>query len=143
MAEGIAKDSLSSVGSFDIRSAGLHAVPGNPPFEYAVRVCSNHGISIASHRARRATASLISWADLIFCMERDQCYQVRAQASEYSHVFLLGEPVPGIPDEIDDPYGGGLKKFEQTFYHLTKAIAFHFGHYKEGRRYDRKAKAFG
>ena len=76
-------------------------------------------------------------------MGREQTCQILAQVPVSPPVHLLGESVPGIPDEIADPYGGDLEEFEQTFYHLTKAIAFHFGHYKEGRRYDRKAEAFG
>jgi protein-tyrosine-phosphatase len=143
MAEGIARELLPLPGLFGIKSAGFFAVAGNPPSDYAVRVCSNHGISIASHRAQRLTPSLIAWADLVFCMERDQCDQVVSMANGSALVRLMGESVPGIPDEVDDPYGRGMEAFERTFYFLTRAITFHLGHYKEGRRYDRKAKAIG
>ncbi len=143
MAEGIAREFLVFTGSCEVRSAGLFAVPGNPPSDYAVRVCSNHGISIAAHRAQLLTPALVEWADIVFCMERNQCRQVAALADGSFLVRLMGESVPGVPDEIADPYGRGIEEFEQTFHHLTRAMAFHLGHYKEGRRYDRKAKAIG
>ncbi len=144
MAEGIAKELFHGDPSVGIASAGLYAVPGNPPYRHAIRVCSNHGIYIASHRAQPLTHKLVRWADIIYCMEREQCIEItRRMSAGSSTIRLIGEGVPDIPDEIVDPFGGDIQEFEQTFSYLTRAIAFHFDYYKEGRRYDRKTKAFG
>lgn len=143
MAEGIARVFLQSDPSFGIKSAGLYAIPGTLPSEKAIDVCSNHGIHIETHRAQALTPALAEWADIILCMERGYCLHVRSLSPENTSIRLIGEGVPEIPDEIADPYGGDMSDYEQTFFHLTKAITFHFGHYKEGREYDRKAKAFG
>ncbi len=142
MAEGIAKAFLRGTSSLHFKSAGLYALPGNPPSKHAIHVCLSHGIHIERHRAQPLTSSLAGWADSVFCMERDQCLFVKG-LSENARVFLIGEGVPGIPDEIADPYGGPLKDYEQTFFHLTKAIAYHFGQFREGRQHDRETKAFG
>ncbi len=143
MAEGIAKALLQERSFFRIKSAGLCAIPGNPPAETAVRVSSNHGIPIAHHRAQRLSLALTRWADIIFCMERSHGLQVRKLSSPAPPIRLIGEGVPGIPDEVSDPYGGTKNDYEQTFFHLTKAIAYHFGLHQEGREHDRKAEALG
>ena len=143
MAEGIAKSLLSGNPSLHIQSAGLYAVPGNPPSENAVKVCLKHGIDIRQHRAQPVTPTLSAWADLIFCMERYQCLEIQTFAYAVVPIRLIGENVPDIPDEIPDPYGYGLETYEQTFQSLTRAIAFHLGHLRERREYDRKAEASG
>ncbi len=143
MAEGIAGAMFMGDDFLHVESAGLHAVPDNAPSENAVTVCLKHGIDIRRHRARAVTPILLSRIDLVFCMERYQCLDVLANAPHLLPVRLIGEDVPGIPDEIPDPYGHGLPTYERTFQSLTRAIAFHLGHLRERREYDRKAKTSG
>jgi|GEM_PF-2466904 len=141
MAEGIAKAYAGPDSSVDIRSAGLFAIPGNIPSEYAVSTCLKHNIDIRGHRAHPVSYSLISWADFIFCMEHYQCLEIQRLFNTKTNVLLLGEGISGIPEEIIDPYGRSLEDYEQTFSYLTKAIEYHFGHFSERSGYDRKAKA--
>ncbi len=143
MAEGIAKALLGGTPSIEIQSAGLYAIPGNTPSKNAVKACLKHGIDIRKHRAQPVTPSLLTWADLIFCMERYQCQELQTFAHLAAPVRLIGENVPDIPDEIPDPYGYDLETYEQTFQSLTRAIFFHLGHLRERRKYDRKAEASG
>ncbi len=143
MAEGIAKVLLGGNTSIVIRSAGLHAIAGNLPTENTVEICLRHGIDIRGHRAQPVTPTLLAWADLIFCMERYQCLEIQALTPSKVPVRLIGEGVPGIPEEIPDPYGYDLETYEQTFQSLNRAIAAHLGHLRERRKYDRKAEASG
>ena len=143
MAEGIAKAFFSGNPSVNIQSAGLYALPGNVPSENAVKTCLKHGIDIRWHRAQPVTPALLTWSDLIFCMERYQCLEIQGLLRHEVPVKLIGEGVPGIPDEIPDPYGHKLETYEQTFQSLTRAIAVHLGHLRERREYDRKAEASG
>ena len=137
MAEGIAKVHFKFDPRVTVKSAGLAAVPGNPPSENAMRACKAHGIDIRNHRAHPVSPGLLSKFDTVFCMERYQCREVRTLLKQEAIIHLIGENVPGVSNEIPDPYGKAPDSFEQTFRDLNKAIMFHFGKNTERREHDR------
>ncbi len=143
MAEGITRFLFKDLPSLTTKSAGLYAVRGASPSKNAVIVCERHGIDIRNHRAQPLTHQLLVWADLVFCMEHSQKYEIMTMGDTATQLRLMGEGVPDIPDEIPDPYGGDLHVYEEIFYFLTQAIEFHLGRFRERRRYDRKTEAFG
>ena len=143
MAEGITKTMFKGNNTLHARSAGLYAVPGNPPSKNAIDVCGVYGIDIRDHRAQPLSQTLLNWADLIFCMEEYQDLEIRTLARQEVPIRLLGRDIEGVPDEIPDPYGGDPHVYEETFRFLTQAIVFHLGRFEERRRYDREAEAAG
>ena len=73
MAEGILRDRIEKEGVEGIRvaSAGTWGLEGEPAAKHAVKVCSDRGIDISGHVARRLTGDMIEESDLVLTMEMD------------------------------------------------------------------------
>src|SRR3989304_599722 len=114
MAEGLLKRMLgeSSLENVEVRSAGGLASGGSPASEGAVNVCSEIGVDLSRHRNSALTQQLVSWADVILCMEHYHAHAVSdllPSASGKTH--LLGEW--GSPEEsmeVPDPVGAALSQ---------------------------------
>lgn len=72
MAEGILKKMLKEKGSkyedIQVISAGISAVDGDPPSEFALSALEEQGIDISKHSAKQLSAKMIDDADLILTM---------------------------------------------------------------------------
>lgn len=56
------------------QSAGLTAIGGEPGADNAIAVCSEIGVDISAHRARRFTAEEIATWDMYFTMSKTHGY---------------------------------------------------------------------
>ena len=68
MAEGLFRHAVKGRSEFRILSAGVGAVDGCPPSEYAVRALRELGLDISPQRSRMLTHELVQKADYIFGM---------------------------------------------------------------------------
>ena len=59
---------LKGRGDYQVLSAGLGAMEGQPPSAYAVQAVKELGIDISSQRSRMLTPELVQQADYIFGM---------------------------------------------------------------------------
>jgi protein-tyrosine phosphatase len=73
MAEGILKDRIRKRGLHGIRvsSAGTWGLEGEPAAKHAVKVCSERGIDLSGHVARRLSPEIIEQSDLVLAMEME------------------------------------------------------------------------
>jgi glycine hydroxymethyltransferase len=110
MAEGIFRQSVRGRGDYQVVSAGLGALEGQPPSPYAVQAVKELGIDISGLRSRMLTAELVQQADYIFGMTHshlDTVAMLYPQAAEKS--FLLrefDETLGSFEKDISDPIGG-------------------------------------
>ena len=126
MAEGILKRMLAEgkIEGFEVRSAGAMAGGGSPASEEAVSACRDIGVDLSTHRSTRLTADLVSWADLILCMENrhaEMVVDLSPTASAKTH--LLGEfgPADGVL-EVPDPIGMPLPGYRECRDHLFDSL---------------------
>src|ERR1039458_9808041 len=68
MAEGIFRQAMRGRGEYQVLSAGLGALEGQPPSAYAIQAVKELGIDISRGRSRMLTAELVQQADYIFGM---------------------------------------------------------------------------
>ncbi len=95
----------------EVRSAGTHALVGEPATKEAVATLSEMGITIADHRAQQVTKELLTWADLVLTMESEhRLWILNAWSDVEDKVFTLSEFV-GRRGAIEDPYGGGKEAY--------------------------------
>ncbi len=110
MAEGLFRHEMRGRKDYRVLSAGVGALDGQTPSEYAVRALRELGIDISKQRSRLLTAELIQQADYIFGMTHshvDAITLLYPQATEKT--FLLrefDETLDIYENDISDPIGG-------------------------------------
>ena len=121
MAEAILK--AKNYENINVRSAGIYAYDGNGMSQNAEEVLLQKDI-FHSHQSSQFTKSDAQWADLILTMTMAHKEMVINLVEEAAHkTFTLKEYVAmGNGMDIQDPFGGNLQIYEQTYDQLNEAI---------------------
>jgi len=128
MAEGIlkkvAKD--NNANHLKIGSAGTAAIDGMPATDFAVMAAKHWDIDISSHRSRKLTGNLVNSSDLILAMSPEHVEAIlSSDSSALSKTYLLKgfpQPYDSSQARVDDPIGGSLEQYNQTFLELDEII---------------------
>ena len=108
-------------------SAGVGAMDGQPPSDYAVRALAELGIDISHQRSNSLSAELVSKADYIFGMTHshvDAITLLYPQAAEKT--FLLrefDETLDFFEKDISDPIGGSYEVYANCRDQIEQGIA--------------------
>src|SRR5687768_17427985 len=127
MAEGLFRHATKGRSDFRVLSAGVGAVDGLPPSEFAVRALRELGIDISKQRSRMLTAELVNQADYIFGMTHshvDAITLLYPQAAEKT--FLLrefDETLESYENDISDPIGGSYEIYLNCRDQIEQGIA--------------------
>jgi len=138
MAEGILKDRIERKGTGGIRvsSAGTWGLEGEPAAKHAIDVCSDRGIDLAGHVARRLTPAMIQESDLILTMEMEHLQGVLDLAPDaLGKTRMLSQYGPEetrIDREIRDPYGRPRKAYVSCFEEIEGYVDALFDQLLEG-----------
>ncbi len=127
MAEGLFRHAVKGRGDFRVLSAGVGAVEGLAPSEYAVRALRELDIDILHQRSRMLSAELVQQADYIFGMTHshvDAITLLYPQAAEKT--FLLrefDETLDSYENDISDPIGGSYEVYLSCRDQIEQGIA--------------------
>jgi RpiB/LacA/LacB family sugar-phosphate isomerase len=116
MAEGLFRRAVQGRNEYRVVSAGVGALPGQPPSPYAVRALQELGIDISDLRSRTLSAELVNEADYIFGMTQghvDTIALLHPHATEKT--FLLREfddTLDVCEQDIPDPIGSSYDVYE-------------------------------
>jgi glycine hydroxymethyltransferase len=127
MAEGLFRRAVRGRNDFRVLSAGVGAVDGLPPSEYAVRALRELSVDISKQRSRMLTAELVNQADYIFGMTHshvDAITLLYPQAAEKT--FLLrefDETLDSYENDISDPIGGSYDTYMSCRDQIEQGIA--------------------
>src|SRR4051812_42355456 len=108
MADALARRYAEERGwAVEVRSAGTHAIAGEPAAPNAVKAVREVGGDLAVHKSKPMDTELVAWADRILVMEMRHAADIRERfpASD-EKVQLLG--TFGGLVEIGDPYGSWI-----------------------------------
>lgn len=106
----------SQLPGWQVHSAGLGALVGEPADEIAVRLLRERGLDLGAHRARQITRKMCVDSDLVFVMSREQRREVERLYPEIcGRVFRIAEHADR---DVPDPY----RQPEQEFRHALKLI---------------------
>ncbi len=129
MAEGLARKMLSASGmkGVRIRSAGTHAVAGEPVAPWAREVAwEEAGVDLSGHRARRLTRELLRKADLVLVMTLSQARSIQRMEPSFAHKTYLLTSFPkthrGTAEDIADPMGGSRRAYRQAFVAIRREL---------------------
>lgn len=128
MAEGIARKVAEEmrINNIEFSSSGVGAMDGVPATEYAIEAAAHWDIDIRKHRSRMINSELINEADLILAMAPEHVQPIFTKGrGAASKVFLFkGFPDPFSPtqERVEDPIGGTLEQYNQTYLELDEVI---------------------
>ncbi|MCP4704916.1 MAG: low molecular weight protein arginine phosphatase [candidate division Zixibacteria bacterium] len=127
MAEGAMRKLLENKGvpDVDVYSSGTSGGIGFEATPYAVEASKIWEADISTHRSQPLTEEIIDETDLILAMETSHCQEVlRLRPDAGNKVYLLKKfPDSGCGgDGVDDPIGGSLDMYNQTFLEIGEEI---------------------
>ncbi len=128
MAEGILKSLLTERGLDHVRiqSAGIGALNGMPPTPFAIEATRHWGVNISGHRARQLTRQMIAEAGLILAMSPEHVeYILKKDPGAEKKTYLI-RAFPAAysrsQEGINDPIGGTLEEYNQTYLELDEIL---------------------
>lgn len=121
MAEAILKS--KNLKNVEVRSAGIYAQDGSAMSDHAKAVLDQANIK-HDHTASLFSYENVQWADVLLTMTAaHKAMILRSIPDGHEKVFTLKEYVLSTIDEdIQDPYGGSLEIYEQTFKELNDIL---------------------
>lgn len=110
-------------GDWEIRSAGIHATDGFDIAENA-KICIEEANMPYTSTSKSVRAGDIEWADYIFTMtDNHKQSLIYLYPEAKSKIFTLKEfSGEGWNMDIQDPFGGQLDLYKQTFNELQEVI---------------------
>jgi glycine hydroxymethyltransferase len=127
MAEGLFRHATRGRSDFRVESAGIGAVDGQPPSEFAVRAMRELGIDIASQRSRMLTARMVQEADYIFGMSHshvDAIALLYPQAAEKTSLLReFDDTLEQFETDIADPIGQSFETYLKCRDQIEQGIA--------------------
>lgn len=122
MAEGLARRYADERGwSVDARSAGTHAIPGQPAAPNTVKVVKEVGGDVATHQSQPMTDDLVAWADRILVMEMRHAQSIRERFPASDEKIQLLGTFGGLV-EIDDPYGSWIFTYRRRRDEIRRCV---------------------
>jgi len=107
-----------------ISSAGLYAIPGNPPHQHALLTAASREVDLDGHAASMLSRERVSASDVILAMDVWVLVElVRRFPDAREKTFLFTCLAPEVPLEVNDPINGDRAMFEACFDHITRAAA--------------------
>jgi ribose 5-phosphate isomerase B len=128
MAEGITRKLASERKADHIKvcSAGTIAPDGLSATEYAIEAARHWDVDISAHFSTPLDKKMVGKANLILAMEHGHIKKIISiDSSASSRSYLLKafpEPYNVGQEQVDDPIGGTLDQYNQTFLELDEVI---------------------
>ncbi|HET8551431.1 MAG TPA: low molecular weight protein-tyrosine-phosphatase [Gammaproteobacteria bacterium] len=120
IAEALLRNSAEKAGrQFEVASAGIAALVGQPADAEAVALMAERAIDIADHRAQQITMPLARHYELILVMEAEQ-----KAFLEERWPSLRGRvhPLYSATEDVPDPYGKSREAFEESLQYIEKGL---------------------
>lgn len=108
---------------FEVRSAGVGALDGQPASQHAVEVMAERGIEHV-HQSSRLDHELVEWSDLILTMTASHKQAILTyfpDAANKVHTLREFVGVEGYAD-IADPFGGSLEDYRRCAEEIEESL---------------------
>ena len=127
MAEGILKNRVDRKGLKGIRiaSAGTWGLDGEPAARHAIDVCSNRGIDISGHVARKLSLEMIEKSDLVVTMEMEHLQEVLGLAPDALAKTRMLTHYGAKDDRIDRPIRDPYQRPRHAYIRCFEEIEAH------------------
>jgi len=125
MAVAITRRMLSDAQRTDVEvsSAGTNAWEGSPASDGSLLVGMERGLDLSAHRSRLLTPEIVSENDLILTMSEAHMARVKEIDPDANVHLLAGFASGGESRSVQDPFGGDLTAYRETFDELTRELS--------------------
>ncbi|PEJ58536.1 low molecular weight phosphatase family protein [Bacillus sp. AFS002410] len=107
---------------FQVKSAGVYAMPGIPASQNAILALKNKGID-ANHSSQQVNDELLEWSSNVLSMTSSHKQMLITNFPQYKDkIFTFYEFINGQSIDISDPYGGSLPIYEHTLNELEELV---------------------
>lgn len=104
--------------TFEVASAGTHAMAGDSASSGSMTVARNHGLDLENHRSKPLSVYHMIEANRIYTMTLEQAELLKIRFSDYSDKIF-----PLCKDKsISDPYGQDAVRYEEVYHEIKAAI---------------------
>lgn len=118
MAEALFRELVKGRPDYEIISAGVGALPGQPASQFTAEILREKGIDISAFRSRPLTLDLMERATHIFAMARHHLEAIEMDFPEAAEKAYLISEFCGKDDlrnlDVPDPIGMGRSAYEET-----------------------------
>ena len=109
------------------RSAGVYRKVGRSVPNEAARAAIKHGIDLSSHQSQMLTPEMVGKSDLLIIFDRANWHDILLEFPQArSRVVRLGDFLDGPDQEVVDPFGQSLERFEDCYKKIVERNADHF-----------------
>ena len=127
MAEAVFKHLVSSdedkSGQWQVKSAGLLALPDLPAVPFAQEACRLAGYDLSNHRSTQITNELMNEFNLVLVMEIWHLQKIQEFFPDHAHkTFLLSE-MTNVKKDIIDPHGSPLINHQNSLKEIKEYLA--------------------
>ena len=119
MAEGLFRSMTANEdGNWEIRSAGIATVGGQPPSAHTLTILKDKNIDLSGNSSQQITAELINSSSHILAMSASHLYTIESvfpKAADKTFLvteFCTDDSIRG--HDIPDPIGGGLDAYTEV-----------------------------
>jgi protein-tyrosine-phosphatase len=118
----------------EVSSAGTSAWDGASASDGALLVALERSLDLSAHRARQLTPEIVSQHDVILAMGPHHLERAEALGGEgKSHLLTAFAASSSGGKAINDPFGGDLEDYRETFNELQREIRRVFDRLTAGR----------
>ena len=96
---------------------------GSPASDGSLLVGMERGLDLSSHRSRQLTPEIVSENDLILAMADAHVARVKELDPKANVHLLAGFASGGESRAVQDPFGGDLNAYRDTFDELSHELA--------------------
>lgn len=125
MAEAILKDMLHKreINNVIVSSAGIFVLEGDMASAEALEVLKREEIDLSDHKARQVSKDILMKSDLILTMTQNHKeVLLNYFPDSKGKIYTLKEYAYGVEDDIIDPFGRGLKAYEEALEDIKRAL---------------------
>lgn len=125
MAEGLFREMAAGRDDYEIGSAGISAMDGQPPSAHSVEVLAAQGIDITDIRSSNLTKQIADVATHIFVMTEGHFRAIEMlfpEAADKTYLVCEFAPDASPSGEVPDPIGAGIQAYATTRDILTRAL---------------------
>lgn len=127
MAEGILKDRVrrSGIKGIRIESAGTWGLDGEPAARHAIDVCSERGVDISGHVARKLSPAMIEGSDLVLTMEMEHLQEVLDLVPDAMEKTRMLSQYGAKDGRIDTPIRDPFQRPRQAYVRCFEELESH------------------
>ena len=126
MAEGLFRELVKGREDYEVESAGIGAVPGQPAAQHTIEILAEKGVDLKGFRSKPLTPEMVEEATHIFTMANHHLDALEDEfPSAAGKAYLVSEFASEDMlrnQDVSDPFGAPRRYYDDTRWMLEKLL---------------------